>query len=155
MRTAGLAAALGLAGTSIAGEAAAQSFGLLDFRRSDWSSEVPAVIGVTDGAGGVRQAVIIARSPVDRPMDGGGTFRGMVIRTEIECQDRRWRIIDMTRYDRDYAAVDGLGAAAWAPLVRETPLHASIADVCDGGHDGPVGISSSDPVAVQEWLDAQ
>jgi hypothetical protein len=136
-----------------AGQGFAQAIDELEFYRADWNAEVPAVIGFTAETDGSRRAVVVARSRVDRPLDEGGTFRGIVMRAEVRCSERSWRIVDMTRYDANYAAVSGMKDAAWAPLVRETPLHASIADVCDGGHLVPAGLRSDDPVEVQRWLD--
>ena len=137
-----------------AAPAQAQNSPTLDWRRADWAPDVPAAIGFTAQKDGVIEAVIVARGRVDRPLPtGGGSFRGTVIDTEIRCADRMWRIVEVLHHDRDYVQVAQLPDFAWAPLIRETPLHASITDVCDGGHDGPVGLKSGDVVEVQKWLD--
>lgn len=133
----------------------AQTSGPLDWRRSDLAPHVPAATGLSGETGAIRHATIVARAREERPLAGSltETFRGMVFRTEIKCDERRWRILSASYYSADYALIREDGVVPWAALVRETPLHAAVTDVCDGGHAGPVTLTTDDVVAVQRWLD--
>jgi hypothetical protein len=126
-----------------------------EWRRSDLGPQAPAATAFTGETDGIRHATVVIRTKGDRTLpDGSGRhYRGVVIRTEIRCGDRMWRILSMTYHGADYAAFERMGEIAEAPLVRETPLHSAITDVCDGGHAGPIGLTTEDPVAVQRWLD--
>lgn len=148
------AASIAIAVLISAGHAAAQTSPPLDWRRSDLAPNVPAATGFTSEVDGANYATIVARSQEDRPLPASSQmFRGMVFRTEIRCSERRWRILGASYYSKDYALVLESPEVAWAPLVRETPLHSAVTDVCDGGHTGPVGLKTDDPVTVQRWLD--
>lgn len=135
--------------------AVAQTSGPLDWRRSDLGAHVPAAIGLSGETAAIRHATIVARAREERPLAGSltETFRGMVFRTEIKCDERLWRILSASYYSADYALVRQDGDVPWAPLVRETPLHAAVTDVCDEGHAGPAELTTDDVVAVQRWLD--
>lgn len=135
-----------------AGTASAQTSGPLEWRRTDMSSDTPGATAFTAEVDGIRRAVVAIRAPVDRTSQAG-TFRGVVFQTEVRCQERRWRITGITYYAADYSVVSQTGAVPEAPLARETPLHVAVTDVCDGGHMGPVGLTTDDPVQVQRWLD--
>lgn len=139
--------------TSVVSPTAAQDAKPSEWRRSDLAPHVPAAIGFTTDSDGVRYATIVARAREDRPLPGSSqTFRGMVFRTEIRCDDRRWRILGGAYHATDYSLVLETPEVAWAPLVRQTPLHAAVTDVCEGGHTGPVDLTTDDTVAVQRWL---
>lgn len=135
-----------------AGTAMAQATGPLEWRRTDMSSDTFGATGFTAEVDGIRRVAVVVRAPADRTSQAG-TFRGVVFQTEVRCQERRWRITGITYYAADYSVVSQIGAVPEAPLIRETPLHAAITDVCDGGHTGPIGLTTDDPVEVQRWLD--
>ncbi len=122
-----------------------------EWRRTDMSADTPGATGFTPEVDGVRRATVVIRAPVDR-VSASGVFRGVVFQTEVRCAQRMWRITSVTYYAADYSVVREVGAVPEAPLVRETPLHSAVTDVCDGGHTGPVGLTFEDPVAVQRWL---
>lgn len=124
----------------------------MEWRRTDMTPDVLGATSFTDETNGVRRAIVVLRSRVDRLADGE-TFRSIVFETEIRCAERRWRLTSAAYYAADYSLVSRVGEVPDAPLVRETPLHAAIADVCDGGHVGPVGLVTDDPIKVQRWLD--
>lgn len=123
----------------------------MEWRRSDMTADVFGATAFTDEVNGVRRATVVMRSRVDRST-GEETFRSLVLKTEVRCAERRWRITSAYYYAADYSLVSQMGEVPDSPLVRETPLHAAISDVCDGGHVGPVGLVTDDPIEVQRWL---
>lgn len=116
------------------------------------SSDTFGATAFTAEVDGIRRATVVVRAPVDRTSEVG-TFRGLVFQTEIRCQPRIWKITGAVYYAADYSVVSRQGEVPEAPLVRQTPLHAAIADVCDGGHSAPVALTTDDLVEVQRWLD--
>lgn len=118
------------------------------------SADTPAATAFSPAEDGTHAATVVIRAPVNR-MSPNGQFRGVAIHAEIWCDLRIWRIVNSTYYAADYAVLHESGPIPEAPLVRETPLHSAITDVCDGGHTGPVGLVSEDVVEVQRWLDNQ
>ena len=145
-------AVLSAAASLVAGTAMAQATAPLEWRLTDMSPDTPAATAFTAEMGGIRRATVVIRARVDRRSQAG-VFRGAVFQTEVRCQERLWRITSITYHAADYSVVSQTGEAPEAPLVRETPLHSAITDVCDGGHIGPVGLTADDPTEVQRWLD--
>ena len=145
-------AELTIAAMLIAGTASPQASAPLEWRRTDLSSDTPGATAFTAEVNGMRRVIVVARAPIDRPA-AAGPFRGMVFRTEVRCGERLWRIASVTYYAADYSVVSEVGEIPEAPLVRETPLHSAITDVCDGGHTGAIELTTDNPVEVQRWLD--
>jgi hypothetical protein len=146
-----IAASMLAAGAPPPVQAAAPS----EWRRTEMAPGVFAATAFTGEVDGVRRVTIVMRSREDREMQGTGMlFRGIVFENEVRCAERMWRITTGTHYAASYAVVHRITDVPEAPLVRETPLHAAVTDVCDGGHTGPVALTTSDVVEVQRWLDS-
>ena len=139
---------------SLAAGAAAAQAGPLEWRRRDPTPEVSLATGFSSETDGSRYVTLVTRVDGDRQIRGTSLiFRGSAVRSEVRCAERRWRILGMTHYAADYTPVQSVPGTDWSPLGRETPLHAAITDVCEGGHTGPAALKTEDEVAVQRWLD--
>ena len=123
----------------------------LDWRRTDMSADTFGATAFTPEVDGVHRVIVVVRAPVDRS-SASGAYRSLVMEAEVRCGERLWQIMAMTYYAADYSIVRSVGPIPEAPLIRETPLHAAVTDVCDGGHTGAIGITTDDPIAVQRWL---
>lgn len=131
-----------------AGAAAAQT-APSEWRRSDLAPDVRSAIGVSDEIEGSRYATLVALT-LGSPTASAG--RGAVMRAEVRCAERRWRILGVRLYSPGFADVEEDAGDDWAPLGHETPIHRLFSDVCDAPIAGPVGLTSEDPVAVLRWL---
>jgi hypothetical protein len=135
-----------------AGIAFAQDVTPRDWRRTDLSSDTFAATAVGAEVDGARPVIVVINAPVDRHPEDAPPYRSIVFATEVRCDERIWRITDVTYYTSDLQVADRKGPVPEAPLIRETPLHAAISDACDGGYENPVGLTTSDPPEVVDWL---